>query len=79
MAVAIDNVLNFGDAIEAQQHLADERDLSKMLLDREHILRILGETNWIVGGPNGAAARLGMKRTTLQARMRKLNIARKSN
>jgi formate hydrogenlyase transcriptional activator len=48
-------------------------------VEREHILRILGETNWIVGGPNGAAARLGMKRTTLQARMRKLNIARQSN
>ncbi len=44
--------------------------------EREHILRILGETNWIVGGPHGAAARLGMKRTTLQSKMRKLEIAR---
>jgi formate hydrogenlyase transcriptional activator len=45
-------------------------------VEREHILRILNETDWIVGGPNGAAARLGLKRTTLQARMKKLNIAR---
>ena len=45
--------------------------------EREHILRVLTETNWIVGGPNGAAARLEMKRTTLQARMKKLGISRR--
>jgi formate hydrogenlyase transcriptional activator len=44
--------------------------------DREHILRTLREANWIIGGPEGAASRLGMKRTTLQSKMRKLGIAR---
>jgi formate hydrogenlyase transcriptional activator len=44
--------------------------------DREHILRALGETSWVIGGPAGAAARLGMKRTTLQSLMRRLGIAR---
>jgi len=44
--------------------------------EREHILRVLRETNWIVGGPTGAAARLGMKRTTLQSRMKNLGITR---
>src|SRR5262245_41396894 len=44
--------------------------------EREHILRALGETNWIIGGPVGAAFKLGMKRTTLQSKMRKLGIAR---
>jgi formate hydrogenlyase transcriptional activator len=44
--------------------------------EREHILRILGETDWVLGGPRGAAARLGMKRTTLQSKMKKLGIAR---
>jgi formate hydrogenlyase transcriptional activator len=44
--------------------------------EREHILRVLGETNWIIGGSAGAASRLGMKRTTLQSKMRKLGIAR---
>jgi formate hydrogenlyase transcriptional activator len=44
--------------------------------EREHIQRALGETNWVIGGPAGAAAKLGMKRTTLQSRMRKLGIAR---
>jgi formate hydrogenlyase transcriptional activator len=44
--------------------------------EREHILRVLGETNWMIGGPAGAAFKLGMKRTTLQSKMRKLGIAR---
>jgi formate hydrogenlyase transcriptional activator len=44
--------------------------------EREHIVRALGETQWVIGGPAGAAARLGMKRTTLQSRMRKLGINR---
>ncbi|HTR57592.1 MAG TPA: sigma 54-interacting transcriptional regulator, partial [Casimicrobiaceae bacterium] len=43
--------------------------------ERAHILRALEETNWVLGGPNGAAARLGMKRTTLQYRMQRLGIA----
>jgi formate hydrogenlyase transcriptional activator len=46
--------------------------------EREHILRALGESNWILGGPAGAAFKLGMKRTTLQSKMRKLGIARPS-
>jgi formate hydrogenlyase transcriptional activator len=46
--------------------------------EREHILRTLGETSWVIGGPAGAAARLGMKRTTLQSLMRRLGIARPS-
>jgi formate hydrogenlyase transcriptional activator len=46
--------------------------------ERDHILRILKETNWVIGGPSGAAARLGMKRTTLQSKMQKLDISRPS-
>jgi formate hydrogenlyase transcriptional activator len=45
-------------------------------VERKHILVVLKETNWVLGGLNGAAARLGMKRSTLQFRMRKLGIAR---
>ena len=44
--------------------------------ERDHILKALRETNWVVGGSSGAAARLGMKRTTLQSKMQKLGIAR---
>jgi formate hydrogenlyase transcriptional activator len=44
--------------------------------ERQQILRAVKQSNWIVSGPNGAAARLGMKRSTLQKRMHKLGIAR---
>ena len=44
--------------------------------ERDHIRRALELANWVVGGRDGAAARLGMKRTTLQSKMKKLGIAR---
>jgi formate hydrogenlyase transcriptional activator len=44
--------------------------------NRAHIKATLRETNWVVGGPNGAAARLGLHRTTLIHRMRILGISR---
>jgi formate hydrogenlyase transcriptional activator len=44
--------------------------------EREHILGVLGETGWVVGGPKGAAGRLGMKRSTLHWKMKKLGISR---
>jgi formate hydrogenlyase transcriptional activator len=44
--------------------------------ERDHIRRALEQAGGVVGGPNGAAARLGMKRTTLQSKMKKLGIER---
>jgi formate hydrogenlyase transcriptional activator len=44
--------------------------------EREHILGALRETGWVVAGPKGATTRLGMKRSTLQEKMRKLGISR---
>ena len=44
--------------------------------EREHILNTLKETKWVVSGARGAASRLGMNRSTLQLRMKKLGIAR---
>ena len=41
---------------------------------REHILEVLGQTRWVIGGRNGAAERLGLPRTTLIYKMRKLGI-----
>ncbi len=51
-------------------------DIRSVLEDteRKQILNALEQTNWIVAGPNGAAARLGMKRSTLQSRMQKLGV-----
>src|SRR4029077_13395273 len=43
-------------------------------MEREHVLRALRESNWVTGGAKGAAAKLGMKRTTLAYRIRKLGI-----
>jgi formate hydrogenlyase transcriptional activator len=44
--------------------------------EREHILVALRETGWVLGGPKGAAARLGMKRSTLRWKMKRLGISR---
>ncbi len=45
-------------------------------VERDHILQALEETNWVVGGPRGAAAQLGLPRTTLISKMHKLGISR---
>ncbi len=45
--------------------------------ERRHILDALDASNWVVGGPGGAASMLGMKRSTLQSRMQKLGIERR--
>jgi formate hydrogenlyase transcriptional activator len=44
--------------------------------ERDHIRKTLEQTRWVVSGPNGAAARLGIKRSTLYFRMQKLGISR---
>jgi formate hydrogenlyase transcriptional activator len=44
--------------------------------EREHIRQALRDSGWVVGGPDGAATRLGLNRSTLNARMRKLGIKR---
>jgi formate hydrogenlyase transcriptional activator len=45
-------------------------------VERDHIVRALEASDWVVGGRNGAAERLGMKRTSLVYRMRKLRVSR---
>jgi formate hydrogenlyase transcriptional activator len=64
--------------LERRRHWPDRDDRAATLraVERMHILRVLGETNWRLGGPRGAAVRLGMKRTTLQALIRRLGITR---
>jgi formate hydrogenlyase transcriptional activator len=44
--------------------------------EKEHILGVLRETGWVVGGPKGAASLLGIRRSTLQWKMKKLGISR---
>jgi formate hydrogenlyase transcriptional activator len=54
---------------ELQTHLSTLEEMERM-----HVLRALKESNWVTGGPKGAAVKLGMKRTTLAYRIRKLGI-----
>jgi formate hydrogenlyase transcriptional activator len=44
--------------------------------ERKHILQALRETDWVIGGPHGAAAQLEVRRTTLLYKMRRLGISR---
>jgi transcriptional regulator with GAF, ATPase, and Fis domain len=52
------------------------RDATLQTAERDHILRVLRETGGVISGMRGAAARLGLKRTTLQSKMQKLGISR---
>ena len=54
----------------------DGKSMRKVLAEteREQIVRALEQAQWVISGASGAAAKLGMKRSTLQARMQKLGI-----
>ena len=69
--------LEAGDWLPRTTILAQERGIKTLAAyEREHILEALQLTNWKVSGANGAAKLLGLKPTTLDARMRKLGIVR---
>jgi formate hydrogenlyase transcriptional activator len=60
-------------------HREENKPMSRLAeVERDHILHALQVSNWVVGGRNGAAQQLGMKRTSLLYRMRKLRISRPS-
>jgi formate hydrogenlyase transcriptional activator len=67
-----------GDLQPATTQAAEPTAVAVTLADaeREHIVAALRETGWVVGGPKGAAARLGMKRSLLYWKMKKLGISR---
>jgi len=64
--------------LEGQRINGDSLNVATTLesTEREHIIKILRETQGVLAGPNGAAFRLGLKRTTLQYKMKKLGISR---
>ncbi len=62
--------------LEAPSSPAAPHGSSLEVAEREHILRVLRETGGVISGPKGAAARLGLKRTTLNSKMQKLGISR---
>ena len=63
------------DSIEARDS-SDQPTPNLHDAERQHILRVLREAKGTIGGPNGAAERLGLKRTTLNSKLKKLNIKR---
>jgi transcriptional regulator with GAF, ATPase, and Fis domain len=69
------------DELDPPTKIVDGGNSPRTLADaeRSHIIETLGQTNWVLAGKLGAAARLGMKRSTLQHRMKKLGISRPSN
>jgi formate hydrogenlyase transcriptional activator len=64
------SALNSATTAEVQEAVTLEE------AERDHIRKTLEQTRWVVSGPNGAAARLGIKRSTLYFRMQKLGISR---
>ena len=70
-------LLTPGEAASARFPAEAEPTSMRTMADaaRAHITATLRATNWVVGGPNGAAARLGLPRTTLMARMQRLGVS----
>jgi formate hydrogenlyase transcriptional activator len=65
--------------LEELKHCSEVQSMEAITLEeaeRDHIRKTLESTRWVVAGPNGAAARLGIKRSTLYFRMQKLGISR---
>ena len=65
------------DDLRESKSSAPDAVVTMEAAERRHILDALDASNWVVGGPSGAAAMLGMKRSTLQSRMQKLGIMRR--
>jgi hypothetical protein len=63
-------------ALSAPINLDDTEATGLHHVQREHILRVLNATRWVIEGNSGAALKLGMKPATLRHRMKKLGIAR---
>jgi len=79
-------ILTSGDVLHAPlatlSSVGEVESLGAITLEdaeRDHIRKTLEQTRWVVAGPNGAAARLGIKRSTLYFRMQKLGISRTNN
>jgi formate hydrogenlyase transcriptional activator len=75
-----DNILRV-PLLELKHGASHQHDSEETLKDRErhHIVEILRQTRGVLSGPRGAAARLGLKRTTLQYKMQKLGISRRQD
>jgi formate hydrogenlyase transcriptional activator len=64
------------DRLDASRESAAPKAITLKDAEREHIIQALAETHWVIGGPKGAAARLGLQRTTLISKMQRVGISR---
>jgi formate hydrogenlyase transcriptional activator len=71
-----DLAISLGELKRVPAGVSNSKPMTLEQAERELILKTLRESDWIIGGSAGAAAKLGMKRTTLQSKMQKLNITR---
>jgi formate hydrogenlyase transcriptional activator len=81
LGVSLSDLSTDGGLTSKQSHPVkpgNEGNLRRLLeeTERQRILEVLDETQWVIAGPRGAAARLGVKRSTLQAHILNLGIAR---
>lgn len=66
------------ESLTSSEELSSGGAVTLEQAESDHILKTLKETNWVIGGSKGAAERLGLKRTTLISKMRRLGLSRPS-
>jgi formate hydrogenlyase transcriptional activator len=72
----LDELEQSPEVIDAAEQTIDGKQTTLRDAEREHIIQALAATNWVLGGSKGAGARLGLARTTLIGKMRRLGISR---
>jgi formate hydrogenlyase transcriptional activator len=78
-AAAVDTATSGHHFLPGAMDFDDTLNTGLHAVQREHILRVLNATHWVIEGTSGAALRLGMKPATLRHRMKKLGISRAQN
>ena len=78
-AAAVDTATSGRHVLDGTVDFDDTLNTGLHAVQREHILRVLNATRWVIEGNSGAALRLGMKPATLRHRMKKLGISRAQN
>jgi formate hydrogenlyase transcriptional activator len=76
LILAPERTQHIPEGIELPDQGSPPKTMTLIETERDHIMKILRETNWIVGGPRGAARILGVPRTTLASMMQRLGIFR---
>jgi len=78
-AAAVDTATSGRHVLDGTVDFDDTLNTGLHAVQREHILRVLNATHWVIEGTSGAALKLGMKPATLRHRMKKLGISRAQN